>query len=217
MLAVWREWILAQRDELFIRLAALWERLRSLAAPYIDQARARYLKLERREKILVAAGGALLALGLVYELVYLPVTDLNSGIRDEIADRQRELSQVRGEVRAYLMLKNDLAEARKRTALETPDFSLFSVVEAALTQSVGRDKLGSITPAGDRKISDKLVEHSVQLQLTNLTLNQLVDALYSLRKVSVLRSVAALHVKRRQDDPHSFDVDMTCVAVGKNA
>ena len=60
-----------------------------------------------------------------------------------------------------------------------------------------------------------MVEHSVDLQLANLNLNQVVDALYSLRTVRPI-IVANLHIKRRQENSRVYDVDMTCTAVGKN-
>jgi hypothetical protein len=153
---------------------------------------------------------------LVYEFLYLPIVDFSSGLSDQIADRQRQLTQVQGSVQAYLRLKTDLANARSHAAPSGPDFSLFSVVEKALTDSVGRDKLSSITPAADRKLSPEIVQHSVDLQMTKLSLNQIVDALYSMRTLSVPVVVANLHIKRRPEDSHSYDVDMTCTTVGRN-
>jgi len=204
------------RERLLEILRPLVERATALLMPYVVQARARYSKLDRRERLLVTVGAGFLALILAYEIIYLPITDFGTGVRDQIADRQREIAQVQGAVRTYLRLKARLADARNRTAPDSPDFSLFSIVETALTQSVGRDKLISVTPTADRKLSDQVVLHSVDLQLANLNLKQVVDALYSLRTVNIPIIVADLHIKRRQESSRLYDVDMTCTAVGKN-
>ena len=139
MLGEWRERLLELLRPLMARGVAL-------VTPYVSRARARYYKLDRRERMLVTAGAGFLALMIAYELVYLPITDFGTGVRDQIADRQREITQVQGAVQTYLRLKERLADARNRTAPDSPDFSLFSIVETALTQSVGRDKLISVTP-----------------------------------------------------------------------
>ena len=50
-------------------------------------------------------------------------------------------------MRTYQRLRVDLATMRTRTVAASGDFSLFSVVEQALTRAPGKDKIGSITPA----------------------------------------------------------------------
>jgi type II secretory pathway component PulM len=193
------------------------DRAREFVDPYLAQARAHYARLEQREKLLVRIAGGLLALLVLYNFIYLPIAGLRSGISDRVDERQHQLAEVRALTADYLRLKAELASARKRTVPASKDFSLFSVVEKALSDTIGRDKLGSITPGVDRKVADGLVEYSVDLQLTSLNLQQLVDALYSLQTLSVPVRVSTIHIKRRSQDPHSYDVDMTCVALAKNA
>jgi type II secretory pathway component PulM len=192
-------------------------RLRETVDPYLKQARAYYARLEPREKRLVQIAGGLFAIFLAYNFIYLPIIDLQQGLSDSVVQRQHQLADVRAMTQTYLRLKTDLAQAHKHTVPGGKDFSLFSVVEKSLSDSVGREKVGSITPGVDRKVADGLVAYSVDLQLTNLSLPQLVDALYSLQTLSVPIRVSTIHIKRRFQDSHSYDVDMTCVALGKNA
>ena len=63
--------------------------------PYIAQARNRYQKLEPRERILVQIGGGIFGLFLIYNLIYMPIVDLSSGLQTEIAQRQHDLVEVR--------------------------------------------------------------------------------------------------------------------------
>jgi hypothetical protein len=89
------------------------------------------------------------------------------------------------------------------------------VVEQALTTAPGKDKIGSITPA-DKKIPGGLTQYTVELRLNALSLVQIVDTLYGLSGLKVPVTVSTLHVTRRSQDPHTFDVEMTCVALGRN-
>ena len=111
--------------------------------PLIGQARGRYQKLEPRERLLVRIGAVVLGIFLLYNLIYVPIVDLSSGLEDKIAQRQHDLAQVRRLAGTYAQLKSDLVAAEHHT-VPGKDFSLFSVVEDSLTRSVGRDKIGSI-------------------------------------------------------------------------
>ncbi|HTY53680.1 MAG TPA: type II secretion system protein GspM [Candidatus Binataceae bacterium] len=183
--------------------------------PMVSNLRARYQKLEPREKVLVLVAGSLLSVFLVYNLVYGPIQSWQASLDSRIAARQRELADVRHLSRVYSELKLDLATAEKRTVSTGKDFSLFSVVETSLTKSVGRNKIGSITPS-DKKISDELIDYEVNVKLSDVSLAQLVDALYDVKAMSVPIVVSNLNVKKRTQDSHSYDVELTCSAVGRN-
>src|SRR5271156_2257679 len=211
-----REWI----DNLRARLMNLIRPALKQAATRIDplmvQARGRYQKLEPRERILVQIAGGLLGIFLIYNLIYVPIVDLSSGLQDKITQRQNDLIEIRRLAGTYAQLKTNLANAEKRTVPTGRDFSLFSVVEASMTKSVGRDKIGSITPGSDRKLTDGFTEYSVQLKLDNLNLSQVVDALYDINSLPMPIGVSNIRIQRRTQDTHSYDVDLTCVALAKN-
>ena len=210
-----REWIDNLRARIIDSLRPYLKQLATIIDPYIAQARSRYQKLEPRERILVQIAGGLLAIFLIYNLIYTPIVDLSSGLEDKIVQRQHDLAEVRRLAATYAQLKVNLAKAQQRT-VPGRDFSLFSVIEASMTKSVGREKISSITPGSDRKLSDGFTEFSVQLKLANLNLAQLVDALYGINSLSVPIGVSTIRIQRRTPDTHSYDVDLTCVALAKN-
>ena len=210
-----REWIDNLRARMMELLRPRLKQLATLIDPYVAQGRSRYQKLEPRERILVQIAGGLLGIFLIYNLIYTPIVDLSSGLQDKIAERQHDLAEVRRLAGTYAQLKVNLAKAEQRT-VPGKDFSLFSVVEASMTKSVGREKIGSITPGSDKKLSDGFIEFSVQLKLANLNLAQLVDALYGINSLSVPIGVSTIRIQRRTPDTHSYDVDLTCVALAKN-
>ncbi|MGB6562474.1 MAG: type II secretion system protein GspM [Candidatus Binataceae bacterium] len=190
-------------------------RLRTALAPTIAAARGRYQKLEPRERVLVQVAGALVALFIAFNLVYLPIQGALGGLGDRIQERQHDAIEVAHMMRAYQRLRVDLATMRTRTVAASGDFSLFSVVEQALTRAPGKDKIGSITPA-QKAIPGGMTQFSVELKLNALSLPQVVDTLYGLSALNVPVTVSTLHVTRRSQDSHTFDVEMTCVALGRN-
>ncbi len=211
-----REWIDNLRARAMDLIRPYLKQAATRVDPLIAQARGRYQKLEPRERMLVQIAGGLVGVFLIYNLIYMPIVDLGSGLQDKIVQRQHDLAEVRGLAATYAQLKANLASAERRTVPLGKDFSLFSVVEASLTKSVGRQKIGSITPGSDRKLADGFTEYSVQLKLDNVNLAQLVDALYGINSLSMPIGVSNIRIQRRTQDTHSYDVDLTCVALAKN-
>ena len=211
-----KEWFDNVRAHLIDLLRPYLKQAAASIDPYIARARNRYQKLERRERILVQIAAVCFGIFLIYDLIYMPIVDLSSGLQTEIARRQHDLVEVRRLAGQYAQLKGDLANAERHTVPLGKDFSLFSIVEASMTKSVGREKIGSITPGSDRKLSDGFTEYSVQLKLENVNLAQLVDALYGINSLSMPIGVANIRIQRRTQDTHSYDVDLTCVALAKN-
>jgi type II secretory pathway component PulM len=211
-----REWIESFRARLEDLIRPYLKQAAGRIDPMLAQARLRYLKLEPRERILVQVAGGLLGIFLIYNLIYLPIVDLSSGLQDRIVQRQNDLAEVRRLAATYAQLKADLASAERHTVPLGKDFSLFSVIEASMTKSVGRQKIGSIAPGQDRKLTDGFTEYSVQLKLANVSLAQLVDALYGINSLPMPIGVSTIRIQRRTQDTHSYDVDLTCVALAKN-
>ncbi len=192
------------------------ERVQPYVGPYIYRARTRYERLEPREKTLVQVAGALIAVFLAYNLVYSPFEGLRQDLSDRTETRERQISEVRRMVQQYRQLSLEVAAAEKRTVRQTKDFSLFSAVEGKLTDTVGVVKVSSITPGEDQKISKDLVQHNVEIALTALSLPDVVDTLYGIDTLPVPVLVSELHIKRVQLMTTSFEVQMTCVAIGKS-
>jgi type II secretory pathway component PulM len=211
-----REWIDNLRARAMDLIRPYLKQAATRVDPLIAQARGRYQKLEPRERMLVQIAGGLVGVFLIYNLIYMPIVDLSSGLQNKIVQRQQDLAEVRGLAARYAQIKANLATAERRTVPLGKDFSLFSVVEASLTKSVGRQKIGSITPGSDRKLADGFTEYSVQLKLDNVNLAQLVDALYGINSLSMPIGVSNIRIQRRTQDTHSYDVDLTCVALAKN-
>ena len=109
--------------------------------------------------------GVVLGIIILYSFVYVPISGLDLGFGDQMATRQKQLAQVRSMMHTYGRLKTELAATEKRT-VPSKDFSLFSVIEQSLTKSVGRDKIGSITPS-DRSVPGGFQQYTIDLKLAH--------------------------------------------------
>ncbi len=191
------------------------ERIRPYISPYVARLRARYERLEPREKLLVQVAGVLLAGFFAYNFVYLPIQDMRQDLRERTEARQKEILEVRRLAQEYRQLKLEVSAAEKRTVKQSKDFSLFSAVEGMLTKTVGVAKVGSINPGEDRKISTDLVQHNLEITLSGVSLDELVSTLYGVQTLPVPVLVSDLHIKKGAVGG-TFDVDMTCVAIGRS-
>jgi type II secretory pathway component PulM len=192
------------------------ERVLVAIRPYLAQLRSRYDKLESRERRLVQIAGAVFAIFLIYDFIYLPIANWQESLSNTVATRRREIGDVQHLVDTYVQRKTQLREAEKNTVPIGKDFSLFSVIEKSLTQSVGHDKIASITPGSDSKLSDGFTQYSVECKLQNVSLAQVVDALYGVKTLSAPVAVSNLRIQRRTPDVHSYDVELTCIALAKS-
>jgi type II secretory pathway component PulM len=186
-------------------------------SPYYRQLRKRYYKLERRERMLLQVCAAVLALFVGYSLIYQSIVSYTAGLEDEVAARERDLTDVRRMAATYRQVKRELATLEKNTTLPAADFSVSAALSSALNGVVDNDKIGGINPLPNKPVSDQLTQYGAQLRLNGVTLAQVVDALYKIKSIKEPVVVSNVSIRKRAGDSHSYDVDMTCSVLGKNA
>ena len=189
-------------------------RIGSRVSPAYRKFRAWYAKREPRERLLLRLLAGFLAALILYNLVYVPFSGLGGDIADRVAARQQELIDVRAQMRTYERLKLELAATERRT-VPGKDFSLFSIIEQALTRTIGRDRIGSITPS-DRPVAGGFQQYTVDLKLTALNLTQIVDTLYGVQTLPMPVTVSNLHIRQTAPGSRAYDVDLTCMALARN-
>jgi hypothetical protein len=207
---------------LAVRLAGLaeplqpyFERAQKTVAPAWEAAHGWFEKREPREKVLLRLLGAFVGVLLLYELFFAPIVDLRQSLADRVITRRNDLLTVHDLMNTYGRLQRELAAAQNRTVPSGPNFSLFSVVEQTLTKSVGRDRIGSLTPS-DHAVSGGFRQYTVDVKLSGISLAQVVDALYGVQSMAMPVSVSHLELRPRTGDTHSYDVNMTCMSLGKD-
>jgi type II secretory pathway component PulM len=198
-------------------LRPLVERAAAAIEPIVSQLRNRYERFEPREKMLVQIAAMMLGVLVAYNFIYQPIVGLDATMQAAVAARERDLREIRRLAALYSQSKANLAEAEHRTVPSGKDFSLFSVVEGSLSKTIGHDKIASIAPGSDRKLPEGFTEHTVNLKLSNVNLAQVVDALYAINSIATPVSVENLRIQRRMPDTRSYDLDLTCIALARDA
>ena len=207
------------------RMAAVWLWLRSACEPHIArvhqaiapfwrQAVEWYEKREPREKVLLRLLGAIVTLLFIYQVIYLPAHEWRDYLTEQVATRQQQLVHLRGMMRTYERLRAELASSQKRTLPGGKDPALFSVLEMTLTDNVGRAKIGSITPS-QRQVPGGFEQYIVDVKLNEIALSQIVDTLYSLQTLKIPIVISNFQIHQHAPESNSFDVDLTCMALGK--
>ncbi len=201
------------------------KRLRSAIEPHVRELRQKidpawasasawYEKREPREKVLLQVLGVIVVLLLGYNLIYSPAVSLRADLADRVVARRQDLIAVRRMMRTYDRLQAGLAQSEKRT-VPGKNFSLFSALEQALTNSAGRDKIGAISPA-DHSVPGGFIQYTADVKLNAISLSQIVDTLYAVQSLAVPVTVSNLQIHEHAQDSHSYDVDMSCIALGRN-
>ncbi len=167
-----------------------------------------YQRLSARERTLLGvAGGVLLLIGL-YTLVWDPMARGRELLGRRIAQKEKELAEVQELRQTYLELLRQFEASQAVLQKGDDKFSLFPHIEATVSQVVGRERIASMNPQS-KTVGDTYREESVELKLTEISLEQLVDMMYRIEKGSHPLRVTRLQVKKRPRDPHTFDVTAT--------
>jgi hypothetical protein len=187
---------------------------RKTLSPYWQQAAEWYEKREPREKLLLRLLAGLFTVLFLYDALYLTARDWSEGLAEQVTTRQRQLLHLRGMMRNYERMRLQLAATQKRTVPGGKDPALFSVLEMTLTNTVGRAKIGSITPS-EHQVPGGFEQYLVDVKLNEIALPQIVDVLYDLQTLNVPIAISNLQIRQHERNSHSFDVDLTCMALGR--
>ena len=186
-------------------------------SPRYRELRARYYKLEKRERILLQLGAVVLGVLVGYNLIYLSIVSYQDGLEDEIAARQHDLTEVRRMASTYRQVNTEVIALEKNTAPPASDFSLSSTLSTSLNGVVDTDKIAGINPLPNKPVSEQFTQYGADLKLNGVSLAQVVDVLFRIKSIKEPVVVSNLSIRKRAQDPHSYDVDMTCSVLGKNA
>jgi type II secretory pathway component PulM len=160
--------------------------------------------LAPRERLLLGAAAAMLAIALVWLGLVLPLVGAvsNAGLRVETAERNLEVGRrVQSELAA---LQGNLASVEQRIR-EGPRGNLFTTLEELAAQSAV--KVESMEPQA-APASENYRETKVQVALKQVTLAQVVNFLHKIESAPQPLSVKSLRVRTRSEQKGGEKVDL---------
>jgi type II secretory pathway component PulM len=167
-----------------------------------------YQRLSPRERLLLGVMiGSVLLISL-YSFVWDPLVSGGEALQRRIVAREKDLVEVQSQRTHYLDLLRQLEASQAVLVRTDQSFSLFAHLQGAVAQVIERSHIQSMNPT-DKNLTDEYQEQSVEIKLTAVTLEQLVSMLYRIEKGDQPLRVSRLHVKKRYNDPRSFDIVAT--------
>jgi type II secretory pathway component PulM len=175
-------------------MGGLWEKLR-----------AAFEGLSFRERILVSAAGALLAVALVIVGLVRPVLGLGGSVERRLAEAEQRLVEVERLRSAF-----DDVDRRVKTVEERirsgPRGNLRTTLETLARQASVR--VESMEPQAS-PAHDRYRETKVEVGLGGVTLAQTVAYLHQIESAQQMLSIKSLRIRTRPDKPELLDVSFT--------
>jgi general secretion pathway protein M len=174
----------------------------------------RWQQFSHRERIIVAAGGAMVAAALVFVLIVDPlmasIDKLDRQARRKVKDSQ-ELALV---AQGYVAKQARLAKLEERMPSPPAQFSLLAFMEEATTKAQIRDRIVGMQPQAPIVVQG-YQETSVDLRLDGVSLPQLLALLMAIEQAPYDVQVHHLQMKPKYDNPVNLDATPKIVTYAK--
>jgi len=180
----------------------------------IQMLKERWQQFLPRERIIVAAGGAMVAAALVFLLIIDPlmatIDTLDRQARRKAKDSQ-ELALVAQE---YVVKQARIAKLEERMPVPPAQFSLLAFMEEATTTARIRDRIVGMQPQAPVVVQG-YQETAVDLRLDDVSLPQLLALLVAIEQAPYDVQVHHLQMKPKYDNPVNLDATLRIVTYAK--
>lgn len=167
-----------------------------------------FTRLAPRERILVGVGGATALLLLLYSFVWEPLQEQRDSVSTNITRAERSLDEIQKLRDTYFETKQRIAANEAALTRSDERFNLFSYVQSTVRDAVSADRIASMNPS-TRDVGTNFVEERVEIKITQIGLDAITDLVYRIEKGTNPLRFSRLQIKKRRDDPYTFDVTAT--------
>ena len=174
----------------------------------------RWQHFSQRERIIVTAGGAVVAATLAFLLIIDPlmatIDKLDRQARRKVKDSQ-ELALVAQE---YVVKQARIAKLEQRMPIPPAQFSLLAFMEEATTTAQIRDRITGMQPQAPIVVQG-YQETAVDLRLDGVSLPQILALLVAIEQAPYDVQVHHLQLKPKYDNPVNLDATLRIVTYAK--
>jgi general secretion pathway protein M len=136
------------------------------------------VNLQRREKIIVAAAGTLLAILLLLELIIFPIVDRRSMLSKRIVQRTQALAEIKQLANEYQGLTSGTVSNEAQLKNRAKNFTLFSFLDTLAGKSGIKQNIIYMKPTSANLKGSPYSLSMVEMKINNLTMEQLVNFLH---------------------------------------
>jgi general secretion pathway protein M len=163
------------------------------------------MKLGGREKLMLIAGGVVVALVLFYRLGLSPAIDRLRTLDRLVALQEREVHDMKALSETYVAQKRLMEDVNRRLSQRSKDFAIFSFLEDLANKTGIKNNIKYMQPALTTP-GELFRESSVEMRLEGIALQQLTRYLYDIERAPQLLRVRRMQIKPRPADPDLLDV-----------
>ncbi len=153
------------------------------------------IHLTKRERKLGIGMAAFVAVWAVYGFAVKPTQDRIRTLERIIPEKQSELEQVRDKSAEYVTLRREFETIQAQIAEQDPTFQLLPFVETLVEQHNLTEHLG-VMKQDPVQSQPGYTETSVTIDLTGISLAQLVRFLQAVQDSEVVAQVGTLHIRK---------------------
>jgi len=154
------------------------------------------IKLNRREKIGVAAATAVVLVFLVLQLLVFPLFEKNAQLSRTLTTRQQELEQIQLLQAEYLKTAEKAQQAQRHLKTRKQGFTLFSYLETLAGQTGVKSHIAYMRPTTTSQKDSPYRLSMVEMKLQEITMSQLLSYLHGIETSMDMISIKRLSISK---------------------
>jgi general secretion pathway protein M len=174
----------------------------------------RWQHFSPRERIIVAAGGAMAAAVLVFLLIIDPVMATIDKLDRQAKRKAKDSQELALVAQEYMVKQARIAKLEERIPSPPAQFSLLAFLEEATTTAQIRDRIAGMQPQAPIVVQG-YQETAVDLRLDGVSLPQLLTLLMAIERAPYDVQVHHLQLKPKYDNPVNLDATLKIVTYAK--
>jgi general secretion pathway protein M len=174
----------------------------------------RWQHFSQRERILVAAGTAMVAAALIFLLIIEPLMSTIDKLDRQTRRKAKDSQELALVAQEYLLKQARIAKLEQRMPAPPAQFSLLAFMEEATTAAQIRDRIVGMQPQAS-VIVEGYQETAVDLRLDGVSLPQILALLAAIEQAPYDVQVHHLQLKPKYDNPVNLDATLRIVTHAK--
>ena len=180
----------------------------------IQMLKERWQQFSQRERMIVAAGGAIVTAALVFLLIIDPLMETIDKLDRQARRKAKDSQELALVAQEYMVKQARIATLEEHMPVPPAQFSLLAFMEEATTTAQIRDRIVGMQPQAPVVVQG-YQETSVDLRIDGVTLPQLLALLVAIEQAPYDVRVHHLQMKPRYDNPVNLDATLRIVTYAK--
>ena len=180
----------------------------------IEMLKERWQHFSQRERLIVSAGGAMVAAALVFLLIIDPLMATIDKLDRQAKRKAKDSQELALIAQEYVIKQARIAKLEQRMPSPPAQFSLLAFMEEATTATQIRDRIVGMQPQAPIVIQG-YQETAVDIRLDGVSLPQLLALLAAIEQAPYDVRVHHLQMKPKYDNPVNLDATLKIVTYAK--